>query len=126
MDRLYRRGALVALLACLAAAPASAQKLVHHLEQCTRWGYIDANGRFGTSNTCKVPVEIRFMTQGNQRAVARVLKPGETFDTGLTREQIGSGWWMFTTCPVGHASSVAFTPTNRDTLIASKYRCIAK
>lgn len=125
MGRFDRRRGLAALLVCLAAAPAAAQQSVHHLEQCTRWGYIDASGRFGTSNTCDRPVEIHFMTKGNQRAVVRALKPGEVFDTGLTRGQIEAGWWMFTTCPTGYASSIPFTPDNRESLIASTYQCVA-
>jgi hypothetical protein len=125
MGRFHRQYGLAALLVCLAAAAAVAQQSVHHLEQCTRWGYIDASGRFGTSNTCDQPVEIHFMTQGNQRAVVRVLKPGEIFDAGLTRAQIEAGWWMFTTCPAGYASSIPFMPNNRESLIASKYQCVA-
>jgi hypothetical protein len=125
MGRFHLQCGLAALLVCIAAAPAAAQQSAHHLEQCTRWGYIDANGRFGTSNTCNQPVEINFMAQGNQRAVVRVLNPGEVFDTGLTRAQIDAGWWIFTACPVGYASSIPFTPNNRDSLIDSKYQCIA-
>jgi hypothetical protein len=116
-----------ALLACFSIGFAGfAQKPIAHLEYCTRWGDIDAKGGFGTSNTCPQPVVIRFMRAGDQRIVERTLKPGEVFDTGLTREQIHSGWWMFTTCPVGYASSVAFTAQNRNALIASKYRCVRK
>jgi|SRR5580693_6897587 hypothetical protein len=125
MGRFHRQWGLAALLACLAAAPAVAQQSVHHMEQCTRWGYIDASGRFGTSNTCDQPVQISFMTKGNQRAVTSVLKPGEVFDTGLSRAQIDAGWWMFTTCPAGYTSSIPFTPVNRDSLVASTYQCVA-
>jgi hypothetical protein len=125
MGRFHHQRGLSVLLLCLAAAPAAAQQSVHHLEQCTRWGYIDASGRFGTSNTCDQPVEIHFMAQGNQRPMVRTLKPGEVFDAGLTRGQIEAGWWMFTTCPTGYASSIPFVPANRESLIASKYQCIA-
>jgi hypothetical protein len=119
-------GAAAVLGWLAAASPSLAQQKAHHLEHCTRWGYIDASGRFGTSNTCTQPVEIQFTRAGDQRVVKRTLKPGQTFDTGLTREQIQSGWWMFTACPVGDASSIPFAPENRDVLIASKYECVRR
>jgi hypothetical protein len=105
---------------------AAAQKSVAHLESCTRWGYIDQGGYFGTSNTCNRSVALRFLAKSSPQIVERALNPGEVFDSGLTREQIETGWWMFTTCPVGYQSNVAFVPENRGVIIPSKYRCVER
>ena len=104
--------------------PGSARQGVPHLERCTKWTYF--NGHFGTSNACDFAVSVRFMTKRDQRVIELELGPGRNFNTGLSRAQIGSDWWMFTTCPIGYASDVPFRPENSDTIIASKYRCVGK
>jgi hypothetical protein len=99
-----------------------AQQTVPHLEKCTDWNYQD--GVFGTTNSCSQPVAIQFMTRGNQQATTGNIGPKERFKTGLNKQQIDSGWWMFTACPVGYVSSITFVPGNKDTLIPSKYNCV--
>ena len=115
---------VVGLSALVPVLPARAQTAVSHLEHCTRWGYIDQNQHFGTSNTCQMTVALRFPAKSSPDPVVRVLKPGEAFDTGLTRQQVESGWWMFTTCPTGYKSNVAFVPANVDIIAPSNYRCV--
>ncbi|HEY7991990.1 MAG TPA: hypothetical protein VID77_11435 [Stellaceae bacterium] len=117
-------GLLPALL--LFANAAFAQQSVPHREDCTRFGYIHGHEEFGTSNTCDKPVVLRFMTEAHQRTVERVLAPGEVFDSGETMAQIKAGWWIFTTCPVGYASNIAFLAQNRNSLASSEYRCVRK
>ena len=116
----------LALSVLVPAHPGQAKTTVPHLEHCTRWGYIDQNQHFGTSNTCKTPVALRFQAKSSPGPVEHILKPGEAFDTGMTREQIGSGWWIFTTCPVGYRSDVAFGPANVNIIAPSHYRCVPK
>ncbi len=108
------------------AESAAAQKSVAHLESCTRWGYVDQNEHFGTSNTCGQPVALKFRAISSPQVVERVLNPGEVLDTGLTRGHIDAGLWMFTNCPAGYQSDVAFVPGNRAIIIPSKYRCIPR
>lgn len=103
--------------------PGPAQRWKPHMEQCTTWGY--DGGQFGTENTCDKAVVIQFMAEG-QRAIERLLNPGETFRTGLSRSQIDRGWWMFTTCPVGYVSSVPFLSKNNEVIRASRYSCVRK
>jgi hypothetical protein len=96
---------------------------VLHLERCTNWDYRE--DRFGTTNRCKEPVTIQFMLISNQRIEQREVKPGEVFDTGLSRMVVEDGW-LFTTCPVGYSPSVPFLLENKDLLLPSQYDCVKK
>jgi len=107
-----------------AAAPGAAQQAVPHLEDCTNWDY--GTGHLGTSNSCDTDVSVRFMAKRDQHAIEVELGPGRKLDSGLSRDEIGSDWWMFTTCPIGYVSDVPFQPENKDTIIPSQYRCVPK
>lgn len=91
-----------------------------HMEQCTTWEY--DNGYFGTKNTCDQAVLIQFMTK-DKRTIERQLNPGETFRTSMSREY---DWWMFTACPAGYVSSIAFLRENDESIRTSGYSCIKK
>jgi len=108
----------------VAAGSGAAQQAVPHLERCTSWDY--GTGHLGTSNSCDMDVSVRFMTMRDQHFVEVELGPGRRFDSGLSRDELGSDWWMFTTCPVGYVSDVPFQPENRETIIPSKYGCVRK
>jgi len=101
--------------------PGSAQKLVPHMEQCTVWDY--ANDKLMTRNNCDEVVVIHFMAEGHD-AVKQQLNPGMSFKTGMSRSQLGSGWWMYTTCPAEHISSIPFLPENRKVFVNSIYDCV--
>lgn len=110
----------------LLISPAGAQG-VPQLEQCTltkTWDY--QGGQFGVKNICDKSVTIQFMTEKNPRAKRIDLKPGERFNTALSRTQIKSGWWIFTTCPVGHVSSIPFEVRYKNALMDGQYSCIKK
>lgn len=93
-----------------------------HAEHCTKvWDYYD--GQFGTRNTCDEPVVVWLMTHSDQAAMVRELKPGEIFRSGLTREQIRSGW-VFATCPVGHVTSIPIGPQSREEIAKGRYHCV--
>jgi hypothetical protein len=125
----YRTCRRFTIAACIVAAslcPGAvlAEETVPHLENCTAWAYSD--GRFGTADTCKEPVAIQFMLMTDQRIQQREVKPAEVFDTGLSRKEIESSGWLFTTCPAGYSPSVPFLLKNQDVILPSKYDCVRK
>jgi hypothetical protein len=100
---------------------------VPHLEQCTlteKWDY--QGGEFGVKNICDKSVVIQFMTEKYPQVKNIELKPGERFNTGLSRAQISSGWWVFTACPRGYTSSIPFQVRYENALADGKYNCIGK
>jgi hypothetical protein len=99
----------------------SAEAGVHHVEQCTRWD--SQTGDFGVSNTCGNAVSVHFMAEGDERDLQWTILPGERVKTGLSEQNVRAGWWMFTACPEGYSSSIAFLPSNRDEVIGGRYRC---
>ena len=122
------RAALLGI--CYGMSPigaAIAQQSLPHLEQCTptdKWNV--QNGKFGVINSCDKPVVIQFMSKFDERAINLQIEPGGRFNTGLDQKQIGSGWWVFTTCPVGYISNVPFQTKYLDTLIDGHYNCVRK
>ena len=105
--------------------PGTAPTGVTHLEHCTEWRYRD--DRFGAVNNCKDPVTIQFMLTSDQRVIERDIKPGEFFDTGLSRdERLIAGGWLFSACPVGYAPSVPFSLAYQNDIRASRYGCSKK
>lgn len=109
--------------ASLAPRPALAQDSVPHKEACTVWNY--EQGRLGTVNRCREPVDVRFMVAEDPRVQERRLAPGERFDTGLEKAQINS-WWMFTTCPPGFVSDIPFEAPHSAAIIDSRYVCVQR
>lgn len=101
--------------------PGQEHGLIPHMEQCTKWGY--DNGNLETRNDCDEAVAVQFMEQ-RKDVIERRLAPGEAFVTERTRGQGGGGWWMFTTCPVGHVSTPALSQENNEAIRASRYSCV--
>ena len=124
----YCRPAMFAVFCSLnLVGTAIAQQSLPHLEQCTptdKWDF--RNGKFGVVNTCDKPVIIQFMSKFDERAVNVQIEPGGRFNTELDQKQKGSGWWVFTTCPVGYVSNVPFETKYLDTLIDGHYNCVRK
>lgn len=100
------------------------QTSVAHVEDCTEWRYRD--DRFGAVNNCKDSSSIQFMLTKDQRVIEREVKPGEFFDTRLTRNQVEGSHWLFTACPVGYVPSVPFSLKYQDELQGSRYNCSRK
>jgi hypothetical protein len=124
---LNSQAAFTLLGAIIVSWPASAtiaSESLSHLEQCTltdSWDY--QGGQFGVKNICDKSVSIQFMTQRNQKVKSTILKAGERFNTELSQTQVKSGWWVFTTCPVGYVSSVPFQVRYLNALTDGKYSC---
>lgn len=105
------------------ACPGPQLGLKPNVEHCTEWGY-DRN-EYVAKNTCDRPVVVRLQSAGEQ-AIEGQVKPRQTFRTGLMRLQIEAGSWLYTVCPVGHVSSVPFSPEHAKTIRASHYSCVRK
>lgn len=90
-------------------------------ELCLEWDTYD--GTFGARNTCDRAVTIRFLLQHQQHAIEQEAAPGKVFSTGMSRQQLDSGWWMFTACGLGEVSSVDLAAQNRDAIADSLYSC---
>jgi hypothetical protein len=114
-----RRCALSCALVLLAATDAAAQQVKAHMEACTEWGH--AGSEFGTRNSCSKPINILFMTLGDQHIVERELAPGAWFGAATDL----SGGWMFTACPVGYAPNIRFSVENKATILDSLYNCLS-
>ena len=89
------------------------------MEQCTIFQF--EGDELATANTCDEAAAVQLLASG-QSAIERVLDPGETFVTGLSR----GVRYMFTTCPVGYESSVPLREENRSAIVGSQYSCTAE
>jgi hypothetical protein len=107
-------------------AAISSQTSVAHVEDCTEWRYRD--DRYGAVNHCKNSTSIQFMLTKDLRVIEGEVKPGEFFNTRLTRNQVegSQGLWLFTACPVGYVPSVPFSLKNQDEILESRYNCSRK
>jgi len=128
MDKAILGGRL-AIAACLALAAAFStaalnQKTVPHLEKCTVWDF--QGDHLGTTNTCAESVTIQFMLLNNQRIERRDLKPGEVFESGISRKDDEAISWIYTTCPVGYSPNVPFTLEGEAAVSMSLYDCVMK
>ncbi len=102
--------------------PGVPERLHPNSEHCTDWRYY--NGQFGARNNCDRPVVVQFMTQSDQVATVRELKPDETFRTGLSPDQVNKGWYIYAACPAGYITSVPFGPQAREEIGNSEYYCV--
>jgi len=96
---------------------------------CTEWSY-GADGRFYGHTRCEFGTEIQFMSQANGLHLIATGYGARLF-TGLTKADIESGWWMYTTCAVRVGGrplkpDVPFTPENRDRIKAGDYKCVGE
>ncbi len=106
--------------------PGSGDKVCPHMEMCTNWRYY--HGELGTQNACGTAVVVRFLFVSNAKknVIDRELKPGEVLRSGLSKEKVASGWYIFTTCPAGYFSSVPLEDEYREAIRDSQYDCVKK
>ncbi len=108
---------------CRMIDPATAQA-IPHIEKCTlteKWSVQD--GRFGVSNVCGEPVAVQFMDLSDKKAITAEIKPGERYNLKLSKKPDN---WMFTTCPVGYVSNIAFRAAESKKLQPGDYACVKK
>jgi hypothetical protein len=119
----YRSIALIAYaIATLIGARSAFAETSPRLESCTQWDY--QNSQFGFVNNCGEPVSVLFTQLPDQRTIVKEIKPGDRFNTGLTKQKLGD--WMSTRCPVGFSPTVPFAVANKDAIIDSKYECVKR
>ncbi|HLL29282.1 MAG TPA: hypothetical protein VKT73_16715 [Xanthobacteraceae bacterium] len=88
--------------------------------------------QFGGQNICEFPVEVRFVSQFDPNAISKILPTGGILITDLKKQQLESGWWISTTCPINIQNgtpfkpSLALVPENKDKIKAGDYECIGE
>lgn len=92
-----------------------------HMESCLIWD--DEAGIFTARNRCEAAVSVQFMAAAHPEPMTGIVPEGGVFRTGLRREELASGWWIFTACPEGHVASVSFEAGN-EAIRASRYGCV--
>lgn len=113
-------------LALLARAGADEKR---NFAACTHWRY-DGKGMFFATSRCEFATEVQFMAQSHPQPITRRIGSGGVLETGLTKAQVESGWWMATTCPISIVTQkplkpdVPFVAENKDRIKAGNYKCV--
>ena len=112
---------------CFCPIKATAAKTTKNYSFCTGQVY-DREDKLWLVTHCEFGTQIQFMSQWNSQPII-ANGYGAKLETGLTRAQVKSGWWMSTTCPAifrPFKPDVPFVPENRDRINAGDYKCVGE
>jgi hypothetical protein len=119
--------AVLALCSVCSITSAVAQGM-RNFSMCVNWTYW-RDDKFGGQNTCEFPVEVRFVTQFDPNTISKILPTGDILIIDLQKQQLESGWWISTTCPLNLQNgkpfkpSLALVPENKEKIKAGEYDC---